>query len=115
MSKPASLSPSVIRSTVRDPANASRCPPGLSTRRHSSHTAGGGTNTSHSAPMNPRPVGIASRSPVTHAVMTSAICADVICERPYGGSVTIESIELSGMVRSTSRHFPCQTVTESSW
>ena len=57
MSNPASRSPSVIRSTVRDPANARTCPPGLSTRRQSSQTATGGTNASHALPMKPEPPG----------------------------------------------------------
>src|SRR5699024_428603 len=57
ISNPARRIDSPMRSWVRDPANTTMCPPGLRTRMHSSHTAGGGTNASHDLPMKPRPVG----------------------------------------------------------
>ena len=82
ISKPARRMLSVMRSWVRDPANARRCPPGLRTRRHSSQTATGGTNASHDAPMKPRPVGRYSRSPDTHRVIVSATWAGVVLDRP---------------------------------
>ena len=71
-----------MRSCVRDPANASKCPPGLRTRRHSSQTATGGTKPSHSWPMKPRPVGRYSRSPDTQRVIVSATWAGVVLDRP---------------------------------
>ena len=42
-----------ISPCVRAPANTSMCPPGFSTRKHSSQMPGGGTNLSHSRPMKP--------------------------------------------------------------
>src|SRR5699024_10674509 len=94
-------------SCVRAPANTAICPPGLRTRIHSSHTAGGGTNESQSLPMNPpRLAGTASVSPVTHAASTSATCAGLVFDRPYGGSVMTASTELSGSCLSSSRQSP---------
>src|SRR5690606_1988669 len=106
ISNPAMRTDRPIRSAVRDPAKASRCPPGLSTRRHSSHTAGGGTNASQLRPMNPRPSGTCSRSPDIHAVTACAMRSGLWSASPYGGSVITASIEASGSSRSTSRQSP---------
>src|SRR5699024_7740055 len=86
------------------------CPPGLSTRRHSSHTAGGGTNESHACPMNPPLAGgVYSWSPVTHLVKVSATCLGSVLDSPYGGSVTTASTDSSGRVRRTARQSPWRT------
>src|SRR5699024_678359 len=106
ISNPASLSPSVMRSMVRVPANARMWPPGLSTRMASSQTATGGTNASQAFPMNPFPVGRYSRSPDTHLTMVSATWSGVVLDNPYGGSVTIASTLFSGMLRITSIQSP---------
>src|SRR5699024_9427088 len=107
ISNPASLILSPIKSCVRAPANTAICPPGLRTRIHSSHTAGGGTKLSQSLPMNPpRLAGTDTVSPVTQAFNTSATCCGLVLLSPYGGSQTTASTELSSSFLSSSRQSP---------
>src|SRR5699024_3878039 len=104
ISNPARRILSPIKSCVRAPANTAMCPPGFNTRMHSSHTAGGGTNESQSLPMKPpRLAGTDTVSPVTHALSTSATCCGLVFDRPYGGSQTTASTELSSSFFNSSR------------
>jgi hypothetical protein len=82
ISNPARRTDRPMRSTVRVPAKHSRCPPGLRTRRHSSHTAGGGTNPSQARPMKPFWSGTCSRSPEHHAVMAATIVVGLCSASP---------------------------------
>ena len=77
-SETASSMRTAMRCCVRVPANASRCPPGFSTRRHSAQIS-------------------------TLGVVVPALAHEA---RPYGGSVTTLSTLASGRVRSTSRQSP---------
>src|SRR5699024_10723111 len=106
ISNPARRIDSPMRSWVRDPANTTMCPPGLRTRMHASHTAGGGTNASHDLPMKPRPVGTWFRSPPAHFVMVSATEPGSVFDSPYGGSVTIASMLSGGMAFIVSMQSP---------
>src|SRR5699024_1386136 len=106
ISNPARRIDSPMRSWVRDPANTTMCPPGLRTRMHSSHTAGGGTNASHDLPMKPRPVGTWFRSPLAHFVMVSATEPGSVFDSPYGGSVMIASTDSGGMAFIVSMQSP---------
>lgn len=103
ISNPAILNPSPTKSCVRVPANDSRYPPGFNTRRHSFHCAGCGTNASHSLPMKPLP--LTSWWPVSSQSRSIAIASGSF-PSPYGGSVTIESTELSGISFIRSRQSP---------
>src|SRR5699024_10138999 len=107
ISNPARRILNPIKSCVRAPANTAMCPPGFSTRIHSSHTAGGGTKLSQSLPMNPPFLaGTDTVSPVTHAFSTSATCCGLVLLNPYGGSQTTASIELSSSFFSSSKQSP---------
>src|SRR5699024_11645826 len=107
VSNPARRIDNPIKSCVRAPAKTAICPPGFSTRIHSSHTAGGGTKLSQSLPMKPpRLAGTDTVSPVTHALSTSATCCGFVLLRPYGGSVTTASTELSSSFFNSSRQSP---------
>src|SRR5690606_17682321 len=85
ISNPASSIPDCSRCHVREPPNASRCPPGFNTRRHS---------VAHSVHHDSNSAGVNRSQPLP---MNSSA---------YGGSVTTASTDWSARVRITSMQSP---------
>jgi hypothetical protein len=118
MSKPASSIAQTIRCCVRVPENASRWPPGLSTRRTSAQNSAekAVSPVSHCSPMKPAAVREYGDAPCVSSFLSIAFfwtsAGDELPNRlmmetrAYGGSIQAESTELSGMLFSTSRQSP---------
>ena len=128
-SKPAKRMDISMSAAVRVPPNASRAPPGLSTRHAASHVFGGGTSASHSLPMKPRPfitgfspvssharikvlMGSSARPSVSfcHSDSRSRFHGSRSVDRPYGVSVTMASTLSSSIAPRLTRQSPVCTV-----